>query len=185
MRAARTLGMALGAGRKNGRGVTIIELMIVVMIVAVLATLGAPSFADFVRNMRLASNMSDLNSDLLLARSESIRRNSRVLICPRSSSTSTVCATTATAETWMNGWLVCYDSDADGSCDASTSSDPNPVRVRSAPASPLSLTGPAASVTFFPVGNANGAAIFMMTAGTSSTRSITVAPSGGLTSSKS
>ena len=167
------------------RGVTIIELMIALVILAILLVIAVPSFNDFVRTMRLNSSMTDLRSDLQLARSESIRRNSRVLLCPRSTATSTTCATAVTATTWMNGWLVCHDTDADGACDAGTTSDPNPVRVRSAPGLPLSLTGPTASVTFFPVGNANGAAIFTVTAtGTSSSRSTTVAPSGSLTSSK-
>jgi type IV fimbrial biogenesis protein FimT len=177
--------MGTSIGRKRASGFTMIELLIVLTVVAVLATLGAPAFGEFVRNMRLASGMSDLNSDLLLARSESIRRNSRVLVCPRSSTTSMTCATTVTAETWMNGWLVCYDTDADAACDAASASDPNPVRVRNAPASPLVLAGPAAATTFFPVGSASGAATFTMTAGTASTRTITVAPSGNVSSSKS
>lgn len=172
-------------GLERAGGFTIIELLVVVMVMAILVTLGAPSFADFMRSTRLTSSMSDLHSDLLLARSESIRRNSRVLLCARSSATSSICATTVTAATWMNGWLVCYDLDADGSCDASSSSDPNPVRVRSGPSSPLSLTGPAAAVIFFPVGNASGAATFTVTAGGSASRSISLAPSGSVKSSKS
>lgn len=165
-------------------GFTIIELMIVVVLVAVLTTLGAPSMAEFVRGMRLATGMSDLRSDLLLARSESIRRNSRVLVCARPSATGLDCATAPTASSWANGWLVCYDTNADGICDAASTDNPNPIRVRAGPAAPLTLTGPIATVTFFPVGNAGGAATFTMTAGTAATRSITLAPSGHLTSSK-
>lgn len=169
---------------QSKRGFTLIELMVIVAVVAVLATVGLPSFSQFIQEMRLASTANDLHSDLLLARSESIRRNSRVLLCPRASTTSARCATTPAADTWMNGWLVCYDADSDGACDAPTGTDPNPVRVRSGPSSPLKLTGPAASLTFFPVGNASGAAIFTMASGTSSTRSIMVAPSGSVTSNR-
>lgn len=170
---------------ESAAGFTIIELLVVVLLMALLLTLGAPSFADFVRGMRLNSSTSDLHSDLLLARSESIRRNSRVLLCARSSATSSICATTVAAATWMNGWLVCYDLDADGICDASSSTDPNPVRVRSGPTPPLSMTGPVAAVIFFPVGNASGAATFTVTAGGSASRSISLAPSGSVKSSKS
>jgi prepilin-type N-terminal cleavage/methylation domain-containing protein len=62
--------MGTSIGRKRASGFTMIELLIVVAVVAVVATLGAPAFGEFVRNMRLASGMSDLNSDLLLARGE-------------------------------------------------------------------------------------------------------------------
>ncbi len=171
--------------RTRSTGLTIIELMVVVAIAALFATLALPSMGDFVRNMRLSSSISQLHSDLLLARSESIRRNSRVLVCARSSPSSSACAAAPDADTWMNGWLVCYDTNADAACDTSTAADPNPVRVRSAPTTPLSLNGPAALVTFFPVGNANAAAIFTMTGGTPVTRITTVAPSGAVASSKS
>lgn len=172
---------------RGARGFTLTELLVVVAIAAIFATVALPSFGEFVRSMRLASGASDLHSDLLLARSESIRRNARVVVCPRSSATSTSCAATVTAGTWMNGWLVCYDVDADSACDPSTASDPNPVRVRSAPGAPLSLTGPGVAITFFPVGSANAAATFSMTGGggTTSTRLVTVVPSGNITSSKS
>lgn len=171
-------------GGRKASGVTLIEVLVVLTVLAVVVTLGAPSFVDFVRNMRMASSMSDLNTDLLLARSESIRRNSRVLLCPRSSTTSTICATVVVAATWMNGWLVCYDADADGVCDATSATDPNPVRVRKGPSAPLSLTGPAAVVTFFPVGSASAAATFTISGGTAATRTITLAASGSITSSK-
>ena len=167
------------------QGFTLIEVLVVVSLAAVLLALAAPQFGNFVRSMRLSTSMSELGSDLLLARSESIRRNARVLVCPRASATSSACAATVAASTWMNGWLVCHDLDADGACDAGTATDPNPIRVRSQPPSPLSLAGPDATVTFFPMGNASGAATFTMSAaGTTSTRSVTVAPAGGLTSSK-
>lgn len=165
-------------------GFTLIEIMVAIGIVAVLASVGLPEFTVFLRNTRLAGVASDLRSDMQLARSESIRRNARVLVCPRSSATATTCATTVAAATWMNGWLVCHDTDNNGACDAATSSDPNPVRTRGAPSAPLSLSGPAASVIFLPIGNANAAATFTFTGGTTVTRTLSVAPSGSLTSTK-
>jgi type IV fimbrial biogenesis protein FimT len=173
---------AHGNNMNKKSGFTIIEVLIAVAIAVVLLTLGLPSFADFINTIRLTSGVSDLRADLLLARSESIRRNARVLLCPRSSATATTCATAITTATWMNGWLVCYDVDANGACDAATASDPNPVRVRKSIDSPLVLSGPAATVTFFPAGNSGGAATFTLTSGTRN-RSLGVAPSGALTSS--
>jgi type IV fimbrial biogenesis protein FimT len=150
--------------------------------VGVFASAGLPEFTKFLRDAKLRALASDLRSDLQFARSESIRRNARVLVCPRSTATSTICATTVTAATWANGWLVCHDTNADGVCDATATDDPNPARVRAGTTSPLSLSGPAAVVTMFPTGSAGATATFTLTGGTSLTRTLTVAPSGNLTS---
>lgn len=168
----------------TSRGFSLLEIMVTLAVIGVLVAVGAPNLTDFMRNQRLASSMSDLNSDLQLARSDSIRRNARVLVCPRSTTTSTTCATTVTTTTWTNGWLVCHDTDNDGACDATSATDPNPMRVRSAPASPLALTGPAATVIFLPTGSANAAATFTMTGGTTTTRGIVLSPSGSLRTTK-
>ena len=168
---------------RNGRpsaahGITVIEMMVVLTVAVILLALAAPAMRQFLNNTRWTATMSDLRADVQLARSESIRRNMRVLLCPRASTTSRACANPVTPATWMNGWLVCYDSDANAICDATTAADPNPVRVRAAPIAPLTLVGPAATVIFFPVGSANAAANFTLTAGTSRSRSVTVWPSG-------
>ena len=86
----------------------------------------------------------------------------------------------------MNGWLVCFDANADGACDATSTADPNPVRTHAALAAPLALTGPAAAVTFLPVGSALAAATFSMTGSTTVTvtRTATVALSGSVTVTK-
>lgn len=170
-------------------GFSLVELMITIAVLAVMVSAGLPEFTKFLRESKVRSLASDLRADVQFARSESIRRNARVLVCPRSTTISTVCATPVTAASWANGWLVCHDTIADDICDATTTDDPNPTRVRggtilsSGIASPLSLSGPAALVKMLPSGNANALATFTMTStGTTLTRTLTVAPSGNLTS---
>ena len=177
--------MRRAAARPAG-GFSLIEMLMALAVFAVLAATGLPEFSRFVRDVKLGGVSSDLRADMQFARSESIRRNARVLVCPRSTSTSLICAAPVAATTWMNGWLVCYDVNADGVCDIAPVdlSDPNPTRVRANLAAPISLSGPTAAVTYFPTGSANGAATFTMTAGTSVTRTLSVAPSGSLTSTK-
>src|SRR3989338_6261567 len=141
-------------------GVTMIELMIVVTIAAILASIAAPSFSDLINNTRLTSTMSQLTSDLNRARSEAIKRNRRVLVCVRS--TDTACGAITN---WQNGWLVCYDEDQDGACDATSAANPNPIAVHSAINAHLTLTGSADTIYFNPSGTqgAGGAATLTLT----------------------
>lgn len=131
--------------KQRQAGVTMVELMIVVAIAAILATIAAPSFSDFINNTRLTSIMTQLTGDLNRARSEAIKRNSWVMVCARS--TNTACGTN-----WGNGWLVCQDIEPDGACDDGTPASPNPITVHPALNSTLTLTGSAASVRFNPSG---------------------------------
>ncbi|MEI8031441.1 MAG: GspH/FimT family pseudopilin [Comamonadaceae bacterium] len=132
-----------GFGTKQ-RGVTMIELVIVMSIASILALIAVPSLMSTLRDFRQRSAVSLVLSDLNHARSEAIKRNTRVLMCVRDAA-GTGCAT---GTNWQAGWLVCTDADANDACDASTATSPNPVIVRPALDATLSLTGSAAAVRF-------------------------------------
>ena len=117
----------LGAVRRQ-RGLTLVEVMITLTIAAILASLGVPGFVDLIRTKNLAAAASDLKSDLNFARSEAVKRNRRVLVCPAGASANTCGGGTD----WAIGWLVCVDADANGACDTPTASVPNPLRVKAA-----------------------------------------------------
>lgn len=59
---------------------TLIELLIVITIVAVLAAIAYPNFANFIERQKLVSSAERLSSDLRWARSEAIKRNESVTI---------------------------------------------------------------------------------------------------------
>lgn len=141
---------------KRQAGVTMIELMIVIVIASILAAVAAPSFSRFINDTRQTSTMSQLTGDLNRARSEAIKRNARVLVCVRNAAG----ADCGSSTDWRNGWLVCSDANEDGSCDATTAANPNPIVVHQALNAHLTLTGSAASITFNPNGTqgAGGAA---------------------------
>lgn len=103
-------------GVKPMIGFTLIELIVVVVIIGMLATLSAPAMRDIVQNNRLSTQVNDLISDFNFARSEAIKRAADITICKRREGTSS-CETSATA-TWAIGRVIFQDSDADGQVDS-------------------------------------------------------------------
>lgn len=72
-----------GAVSRDGpgqSGLTIIELMVVVAVVAVLITLAAPSMRAMIAAQRVKSINAELVTDLQFARSEAARRNRDVYV---------------------------------------------------------------------------------------------------------
>ncbi|GAB1232836.1 GspH/FimT family pseudopilin [Ferrigenium sp. UT5] len=138
---------------KVQRGVTLAELLIVIAIAAILAALAGPSFTDFINRTRLNSQVSQLVSDLNRARSESIKRNTAVLLCVRADD-----ATCGNTTDWQNGWLVCVDV---GSTACTT-----PVAVHAPLPATLTLTGPANGIQFRPNGSSGLGAATLTAGGT-------------------
>lgn len=159
---------------KTQSGVTMVELLIVLTIAGILAAIAAPSFNDFIGNTRLTSTLTQLTSDMNRARSEAIKRNSWVLVCVRG--TNTACGT---GTNWQNGWLVCHDSEPNGTCDATTAANPNPITIHQAIHPNFTFTGSAATIRFNPNGTqgTGGAATITIASG-SQTRVATVAATG-------
>lgn len=80
-------------------GVTLIELMVTVAILAILITIAAPNFQTLMLNNRLSGITNEFMGTLNFARSEAIKRGGSVSVC-RSSNGSTC------SGNWTNGWIV-------------------------------------------------------------------------------
>jgi type IV fimbrial biogenesis protein FimT len=64
--------------RSAQHGVTLIELIIGIAIVAILMTLGAPSFRDWIQSSQIRNAAESIQNGLQIARAEAVRQNTFV-----------------------------------------------------------------------------------------------------------
>jgi type IV fimbrial biogenesis protein FimT len=146
MRVMNLRGTRAMSYRSQQHGFSLGELMIVVAIVAVMATIAVPSLASFVNQTRLNSVRSLLMNDINTARSEAIKNNTRMAICAANTAGTNCAASTNWA---LNGWLICVALGA--GCDTTASA----VVVRPAAGNGVVMTsGSTNAVIFRPIGSA-------------------------------
>ena len=97
-------------------GVTLVELGVVLGICAILFAIAAPGYAYLVRINRLAAATNDLVSSLQLARSEAVKRATRVTVC-KSSNPMDASPTCNAAAAWEDGRVVFVDGGTRGTID--------------------------------------------------------------------
>lgn len=98
-----------GRGVRRQRGFTLIELLVTLAVAAVLVSMAIPSFSQIIDSVKLTSATNVFVSNLQLARSEAIKRNSRVALCKSADG-----LTCATGGGWEQGWIVFHDVNNDG-----------------------------------------------------------------------
>jgi len=100
-------------------GFTMTELVIVMVIVAVLAGIGIPSFKYVTTSNRMSSEVNELLGDMQFARSEAIKEGQPVTICSSANPTSVTpqCIGATDGAVWNTGWIVFLDTNNNQSVD--------------------------------------------------------------------
>ncbi len=127
---------------RHQAGVTLVELMITLVVLAIILAIAVPSFENTIASSRLAGVTNDLNGSLALARSEAIRRGQRITVC-----NSTDGQQCAAAGNWGNGWIVFVDTTRAGNT-ANVDANETILRVASAVPAGIVVNGNA-NVTQF------------------------------------
>ncbi|MCK6386875.1 MAG: GspH/FimT family pseudopilin [Zoogloea sp.] len=99
--------------KKKFQGFTLVELIVTLAVAAILMGTAVPSFTSLMNSNRLATHANDLLGAVMIARSEAIRLNRRVILC--SSSDGATCS--SAAGRW-SGWLVFVDNNRNDSPDS-------------------------------------------------------------------
>jgi type IV fimbrial biogenesis protein FimT len=154
-------------------GITLVEMLTTLTIVAVLATVAVPSFHTFHLNSRRASVVNGFLHSLFLARSEAIKRVQTVSVC-RSSDGRNCDPRTGD---WTRGWIVFANRDRDDPPER----DAGEELIASSEGWPGgSITSNRRAYSFRPTtqGVVNGTIIFCDSRGSSHARAIIISHTG-------
>lgn len=94
----------------TSRAFTLIEMMIVLVVLAITISLGAPMMQSLLHGNRLRAESGRLLGAINLARSEAVMRNVPVSICP---STMAVTGARVCSGTYADGWIVFANANKD------------------------------------------------------------------------
>jgi type IV fimbrial biogenesis protein FimT len=157
-------------------GLTLVELLISVTVMAVVVAVALPSFQEATRNNLMRNTANDFATALNLARARAVETGLRARVCPTLNNSS--CDSSGS---YSDGYLVIVDADGDDAFE-----QPEIILAGAAMDSVVSLTAPSAFsqyIEFRPTGATNGTGQFdFCTSGYDQfSRLVNVTPNGRVT----
>lgn len=134
----------------KNKGFTLIELMIAVVLLAILLSVGVPSFSTLLQNNRLLSENYALRSLLSVARSEAQTQRTTVTVCR--STNGSACS----VGDWNVGYVAFIDNDLDGNLEAADGDRLLQMQFGGSPGVSLSYSQASDILLFDSRGNALG-----------------------------
>ncbi len=92
--------------RARVRGLTVVEILVVLTIIAILVSSSVPSFASALERYRTNGVAVDLQHALMQARTQALATGDRVVVAP------------LTINNWVEGWRIYQDPNNNGVFDA-------------------------------------------------------------------
>jgi type IV fimbrial biogenesis protein FimT len=102
--------------KRQHRGVTLIELIVVITIAAIVLTMGIPAFGWLIAKSRMTAAINTFVTNLQLARSEAVKLGSRVTLCPVVPASNPL--TCADSTSWHTGYIVFDNPNGGGTPDS-------------------------------------------------------------------
>ena len=122
--------MFMNSTRPKQLGFTLIELMVVVVILAIISTIGIPNLTRFLERNRVVGVTNDLLGGIQFSRSEAARLNTTAVICPGPTGSQEDCS----VGSWNDGWRVMRNG--------------NRLRVADTINPGITITGPESGITY-------------------------------------
>ena len=135
-------------------GVTALELMVTMAIIAILLATGVPAFKNYSWNLRMRSAIDMLQTDMNLARGRAISHNIQTIICPATGSSEC-----SGISRWQDGWIVFTDINGDRQ-----KQDGEPLLKHAGAVEFLTITSSVSrnNLRFYPNGSAPGSNISIL-----------------------
>lgn len=154
----------MGGAMQKNRGFTLIELMVTIAVLAIIASIAAPSFSENITRQNLDNSAREILFALNEGRSRAIALRSTVVVCPNKDNA----GTQITAKQCVTKTIANADSDKFIAL--------NRVILANI-ADSTNVTSTVSGVVFLPMGNVESVKTFTLCA-KSKSKSITVASTG-------